>query len=154
MTVKEKYGCTAGTAASWVAFALSTLGLPWVTRWVWVVDTTLTGSRRKGLDVGRKSWACLTSASPLSCSCLHVLALVMDAPTSDPVGGADLSQSQPPAVVGGVVFNGPLGSKWPNGLCPACSHGRRLVGRVSGRLGPALGLQEGEGRLRLGAAGA
>lgn len=119
-----------------------------------MVDTTLTGSRRKGLDVGRKSWACLTSASPLSCSCLHVLALVMDAPTSDPMGGADLSQSQPPAVVGGVVFNGPLGSKWPNGLCPACSHGRRLVGRVSGRLGPALGLQEGEGRLRLGAAGA
>lgn len=49
--LKEKHGCT-----WWVAFALSTLGLPWEPSWLCMVDTTLTGSRRKGL----------TPATPLS----------------------------------------------------------------------------------------
>ena len=138
MTRKEKQGFTRGTAASWVAFGVSTLGLPWVPRWVWVVDTTLTGSRRKGLDVSRRSWACLTPATPWSCSCLHVLGFVLNVSTRtlDPLVGADQSITAPmwesnstmktpviSSAVEGFAFHGSLGSKWPNGPWPACSHG-------------------------------
>lgn len=99
VTLKGKHGFTPGTAALWVAFSLSAPGLPWVSMmggfgW-WTANSQAVEERGWTSAESLELFRPLTA--PLSCSCLHMLGLVVDVSASplDPMVGADQSQWQP-----------------------------------------------------------